>query len=204
MNPKNVCDFVEIKYIENDSESTELAQLICIFRFSSNENEDNDSLVNNIFVMVCWLKSKTKNESVLPYPSYGYNIINNQLYLGIVPIESIIRPAFVIQHSKINSFYWEDTMKKSINDLKTMIFYCIPYERIVRDFCDNFVDFLGDYPNSERMRDNNLKSKENVTCNELPMMLSIEQQQLIHNFVSQEQENTDSDDDLEDCEDDTV
>ena len=95
-------------------------------------------------------------------------------------------------------------MKKSINDLKTMIFYCIPYERIVRDFCDNFVDFLGDYPNSERMRDYNLKSKENVTCNELPMMLSIEQQQLIHNFVSQEQENTDSDNDLEDCEDDTV
>ena len=135
----NVCDFVEIKWImDNEESGTEIAQLVCIFRF--------DSTVESIrteyyFVMICWKKKVLKNESDLPFSSYKYDTGSKtkSLYYDIVPIDSVIRPSCLIAHSQ-HSFLWGRLKKLHKEELKNQIYYCIPYELIVRDYCDDFVE----------------------------------------------------------------
>jgi hypothetical protein len=147
---RNICNFVEIKYIQDDGkEGTEMAHLVTIMSFT----EDNTS-TEVIYLMICWMKSKTNHNSIFPYPPYTYAIRpNRQLYFDIVPIESVIKPAFLISHSQHKEYYWNLIDKEKLPILKEKIFYCVPYERVVRNYCDSFVEFETVYNN------NTLKSK---------------------------------------------
>ena len=163
--PKNICDFIEVKWIDdNDVEATSIARFIAIFSFHSKDVTDK---TEQIFLLICWMKKKTINKSVLPYCSYGYDFANpNQLYLQIVSIDNMIRPAFLISHSHSHSLLWSDLNQYTdMRKLKEQLFYIIPYENVVRDHCDSFVEFdkSGDYTNS---------STEDGIFNDMPAMLS--------------------------------
>jgi hypothetical protein len=146
---KSVFDFVEIKYVDDMETNSEIAQLICIFRFNTNEMSDTSSINETYFLMICWMKKEEQNESVLPFPVYKYNIVTSRrphtLYFGIVSIENILRPACLIPHKLQYDLTWSDRKKKQIDELKNLIFYCLRYDILVRDHCENFVEFTGEY-----------------------------------------------------------
>ena len=119
---KNICDFVEVKFIDNDIESTEIARLISIFSFLTTSIESESNSAEEFFLLVCWMKPTRKN-SVLPYSAYEYATKNNQLWYQIVSIENVIRPAFLVSHSLNSDLLWEDVNIKEIKQLKSQMFY---------------------------------------------------------------------------------
>ena len=169
----NVCSFVEVKYITDniEIELTEIASVVAIVKF-----KDDDA----IFLVICLMEKSIKNHSVLPYESYQYCVQSRKLFYDIVSIKNVIRPAWLISHQAENELNWADIELKTYEKLKNEMFYILPYNVIVRDQCDDFIEFKGDYTQTPR-NENNANNTENETYsnteiyNALPMMLSADQ-----------------------------
>ena len=66
------------------------------------------------------IKKMKKKDNHFPYPYYSYNIKKNkEPYIDIVPIESLIRPAFLITYSPDNYYYWNEVNKIPYTELES-------------------------------------------------------------------------------------
>ena len=148
--------------------------------------------------MICWMRKSQTNDSVLPYPVYKYNIHNNNrqytLYHSIVSIDSVIRPACLIAHAAQYDLSWSDIGKKSLQILQKQMFYSLPYSIIIRDYCEGFVEFTGQFKNSTILQETertSSSSRQNTSSSsrlsifekEMNMILSEEQIAEINNIV---------------------
>ena len=167
--PRNVCDFVEVKCADiSNNESTEFARVVAMFCFQST-NDANDE---KVFILICWMKKLAENLSILPYPLYGYEIERSKLNLQIVSIECVIRPAFMVSHSKKSCLRWDDIEQYELQQLKSHTFYCVPYSTVVRDYCQGFVSYF-----------NEIRNNNNDIFNELPINISSDQQREIDAYM---------------------
>jgi hypothetical protein len=129
-----------VKYLGDDGvEATELAHLVGILSFTSNSGND-----ETLFLMICWMQIKKlpKKDNHFPYPYYCYNIKKNkELYIDIVPIESLIRPAFLINYSPNYYYYWNEVNKIRYKDLESMIF-CRYHINVLSEMCVRILQSL--------------------------------------------------------------
>jgi hypothetical protein len=185
--PKNICDFIEVKYQDaNGVHETEIARAAAIFEFTSMETDQNGSVTSSekkYFIMLCWMQRAKTNRSVLPYCSYQYETHNQSLVFQIVNVETVIRPAFLVSHSAATALGWSDVKRRPYKYLKNQIFYCLPYNVVIRDHCNGFVEFANDYPNGQRSSSESKGSSSRI-YDDLPMMLSRAQQHEISMLIS--------------------
>lgn len=169
---KNLCDFIEVKYEDSNGEGSAMARLVAIFSFT-------DSEFNNeqIFFMIAWMKDAKKNLSVLPFPCYQYEIRNNLQHFQIIDFESMLKPAFLVLHSAETDMKWGDIGRTCIQHLKLQMFYCVPYELVVRDNIDGFVEYNGDHSSN-----NGLTQSHNI-FEEMPAMLSKAQKNQVQKLL---------------------
>ena len=137
----SVCSFVEVRFAINDSDyDTALAHIVAIFSFV---DDTTSTMSEHVFIMLCWMETDKKaTYNMLPYPKYKYSLNSDRknLYMSIVPIDHIYRPAYCIPHSD-KGFTWNNIVMKNIQTLGDYRFYSIPYEQAKRDSCDDFVTY---------------------------------------------------------------
>jgi hypothetical protein len=170
----NVSSFVEIKWqYHNDHNTnmqskTDIAQVISIINFS----HKNDS-VSNSYLLIVWLEeiAVEKSKNLFPnFKQYKYNMrysnLNRtklELFMQIVPVESVYRPAHLINYSETgnNWDYKIETLK--IRELTTIRFYSVPFLYAKRDtiqYSTNYTHWK--YGTSINYSDNTFKHNQDV------------------------------------------
>ena len=193
---KNICDFIEVKYDseENGKLKYAFAHLISIFVFNANNATQDGS--EKIFLLICWMNKTTRKKSLLPYSAYEYELKRNTLYSNIVSIEALYRPAFLVSHSDKSELRWGEIKFKDVNKLKLEIFYCIPYEVVIRDYChgDDFKEFGSSSSSSSSSNSNSSSSSSsssNINFDEYPLILTLTQQAQITHMMAADVVETD-------------
>lgn len=173
--PRNICDFVEVKFVNTrNEESTQIVRVVSMFGFyhPNTNGEQIGNFAESIFLLVCCMKKLSSNPSVLPYTAYGYEIERSKLWFQMISIESVVRPAFLICHSRNSSLLWSDVNQYTALQLKLHMFYCVSYELVVKDYCDSFVEF----------KRSDCSDKGDNDFDELPINLSFAQKQVIDEY----------------------
>ena len=133
----NDSSFVSVEY-ETDVDGTatlkeELCQIVAILQFSDNTDE------KYYYIILAWLEQDSTGGE---WPVYKYCLSNptkrRPVWYDVAPIDAVTQPAFLVPYS-IKKCHWLAVDRPK--DIKTHRFTSIPFDRIHRDTCHDFVKF---------------------------------------------------------------
>ena len=103
--------------------------------------------------------------------------ILSEALLNMDPTKFIRHPdirflIILIAHAAQYDLSWSDIGKKQIQHLQKQMFYCLPYSIIIRDYCEGFVEFTGQYKNLTQQEKENTSSSTTSSARQMTSMSS--------------------------------